>query len=382
MKLIRICSIFLTLTFIFALLLPVSALEIKNPGLEPEVKSAVLMDVNTGTILYEKNAKESLPMASVTKIMTLLLVFEALKSQKLALADTLVISEYAASMGGSQVFLEPGEEMSVEDLIKSVVVASANDAAVALAEHIGGSEEAFVSEMNKRATELGLASTHFENVTGLDDDTVNHFSSALDIAIMSQELLKNHQEITKYSTIWMDTIRNGEFGLANTNRLVRYYQGITGLKTGSTDKAGFCVSASAKRDDLHLVAVIMGASTSKERNYWATKLLDFGFANYSMYSDTEKELCELDVYGASKKKIKIGHNDVHLLVSKGTAGNVSKSYEYFDHLVAPVNENDIAGKVTYTLNGEVIHTENIYCLESAEKMTFFEYFVTVLKNIF
>lgn len=380
MNKIRIICFVMLFTLLFSMAAPLYALEIKKPGFDPEVKSAVLMDVNTGTILFEKNANESLPMASVTKVMTLLLVFEALEENKMGFDDKLVVSEYAASMGGSQVFLEPGEEMNVNDLIKCVVVASANDAAVTLAEHIAGSEEAFVVLMNKRAEDLGLKNTHFENVTGLDDDTVNHFSSALDIAIMSKELLK-HEKITDFSTIWMDTIRNGEFGLTNTNRLVRYYSGITGLKTGSTDKAGFCISASAKRDDLHLIAVIMGAESSKVRNLWATKLLDFGFANYSVYKDPKNEICELDVYGGVVDKVKIGYNDVDLLISKGAASKVTKKIEYFDHLVAPVNENDVVGTVTYELNDEIIHTENIYCLENAEKITFFDYFINALKNI-
>lgn len=380
MNKIRIICFVLLFALLFSTTAPLCALEIKNPGFDPEVKSAVLMDASTGTIIFEKNANESLPMASVTKVMTLLLVFEALKENKLSFDDKLVVSEYAASMGGSQVYLEPGEEMNAKDLIKCVVVASANDAAVTLAEHIAGSEEAFVELMNKRAESLELKNTHFENVTGLDDDTVNHFSSALDIAIMSKELLK-HEKITDFSTIWMDTIRNGEFGLTNTNRLVRYYSGITGLKTGSTDKAGFCVSASAMREDLHLIAVIMGAESSKIRNLWATKLLDFGFANYSVYKDQKNVICEADVYGGVLDKVKIGYNNVDLLIPKGSKDKVTKKIDYFDHLIAPVRENDVVGMVAYELNGEIIHTENIYCLENVEKITFFDYFINALKNI-
>lgn len=377
----KIISFVLLCTLFFSLIAPVRALEIKDPGFDPEVKSAILMDASTGTVLFEKNANESLHMASVTKVMTLLLVFEAIKANKLSFDDKLIVSEYAASMGGSQVFLEPGEEMAVNELIKCVVVASANDAAVTLAEQISGSEEAFVQLMNNRAQELGLMNTHFENVTGLDDDTVNHFSSALDIAIMSRELLK-HEKITEYSTIWMDSIRNGEFGLTNTNRLVRYYSGITGLKTGSTDKAGFCVSASAKRDDLHLIAVIMGAESSKTRNLWATKLLDFGFASYAAYKEQQNVISEIEVYGGESEKVKIGFNGVDLLIPKGTKNQVIKKIEYFDHLIAPVAENDVVGTVTYELNGKIIHTENIYCLENVEKITFFDYFINALKNIF
>ncbi|MGN1347111.1 MAG: D-alanyl-D-alanine carboxypeptidase family protein, partial [Eubacteriales bacterium] len=237
---------------------PVAADVPDNLPFDVNADSAVLMDTATGTVLYAKNADRALPPASVTKIMTLLLFMEEVDAGNISLEEEITVSEYAASMGGSQVYLEPGETMKAEEMLKCVIIASANDAAVALAEKVAGSEEAFVNRMNERAAELGMNNTHFENVTGLDDDTTKHLSSAYDIALMSRELLK-HETITKYSTIWMDSIRDGAFGLTNTNRLIRFYNGATGLKTGSTSKAGFCISATAKRDGLHLIAVIMGA---------------------------------------------------------------------------------------------------------------------------
>ena len=259
-----------TVSFILAALMivcsvPVFAEIADNTPFDVKADSAVLVDLATGTVLYSKNADLALPPASVTKIMTLLLFVEEVARGNIALDESISVSEYAASMGGSQVYLEPGETMTAEEMLKCVIIASANDAAVALAEKVAGSEEAFVARMNQRAAEIGMTNTHFENATGLDDDTVKHLTSAYDIALMSRELLK-HELITKYSTIWMDTIRNGEFGLTNTNRLIRFYEGATGLKTGSTSKAGFCMSASAKRDGLHLIAVVMGAESRDIRN--------------------------------------------------------------------------------------------------------------------
>ena len=224
---------------------------------EADAVSCILMDAKTGRVLFEKNADEALPPASVTKVMTMLLVFEALDAGTIKLSDMVQASEHAASMGGSQIYLKVGEEMSVDDLLKSLIVASANDAAVALAEYIAGSEESFVAKMNARAEELGMKNTHFENTNGLDDTATNHVTSARDIAIMTREVVK-HEAVFNYSTIWMDTIRDGAFGLTNTNRLIRFYKGATGLKTGSTAKAKFCISATAKSDGISLIKVIMG----------------------------------------------------------------------------------------------------------------------------
>ena len=250
-------------------------------------KSAILMDATTGQVLFEQNPDEALPPASVTKVMTLLLVMEAIDSGKLSLSDMVSVSAHAASMGGSQVYLKEGETMSVEEMLKCVIIASANDCAVALAEHVAGSEEAFVAAMNERATALGMKNTHFENTNGLDDTATNHVTSARDIAIMSRALIA-HEKILEYSGIWMDTIRDGTFGLTNTNRLVRFYRGCTGLKTGSTARAKFCISATAERDGLSLICVIMAADTRDERNNTAAKLLDYGFASYSTYRANEQ----------------------------------------------------------------------------------------------
>ena len=274
----RIWALLLAAVFV------VCVLPRQTQALEVEAKSAVLMEVSTGKVLFEQNGQQPLAPASVTKVMTLLLIFEAIDKGIINYTDKLTVSENASSMGGSQIFLEPGEQMSVEDLLKSVIIASANDAAVTLAEHVGGSEEEFVRMMNKRASELNLTNTNFENVTGLDDTTINHLTCAKDIALMSRELIK-YPKVSQYATIWMDTVRNGEFGLTNTNRLIRYYRGITGLKTGYTSGAGYCVSATARRGDLELIAVIMGAESSEIRNSCATKLLDYGFATYSIYQN-------------------------------------------------------------------------------------------------
>ncbi|MBQ5809057.1 MAG: D-alanyl-D-alanine carboxypeptidase, partial [Clostridia bacterium] len=252
-------------------------------GGELSAQSAILIEAESGTVLFEKNADERRFPASVTKVMTLLLVFEALDAGRLKMTDVITASEYAASMGGSQIFLSPGESMSAEEMIKSVIISSANDAATALAEHIAGSEDAFVGMMNKRAAELQMVNTRFENVNGLDDTATDHKTTARDIAIMSRELITKHPKVLEYSGIWMDSIRDGAFGLSNTNRLIRFYSGATGLKTGSTAKAGFCISATAERGGMQLIAVIMGAPNRDARNADAKALLDFGFSNYEAY---------------------------------------------------------------------------------------------------
>lgn len=261
--------------------LPASAVELDVAG-----KSAVLMDVATGTILYESNSHERLAPASVTKVMTMLLIMEAVDSGKIALTDMVTASEAAAAKGGSQIYLKAGETMSVSDMLKSIAVSSANDCACAMAEHIAGSESAFVAMMNQRAQELGMNDTTFVNCTGLDDgaDAVNHRTSAYDIALMSRQLLKYHPLIKNYTTIWMDTVRDGRFGLANTNKLIHAYPGATGLKTGYTQQAMHCLSASAERDGVEYIAVVLHAESSKARFADAATLLNFAFANYSLYS--------------------------------------------------------------------------------------------------
>ena len=344
-------------------------------------KSAVLMEAETGKIIYSKNESEAYPPASVTKIMTLLLAAEALQNGSFTLSDKVKISSYASSMGGSQVFLEEGEEISVEELIKCSVIASANDAAVALAELVAGSEEAFVNQMNARANELGMKSSSFENVTGLDDTTKNHVTSALDIAIMSRELIK-HEVILKYSSLWQDTIRNGEFTLTNTNRLVRFYDGCNGLKTGSTDKAGYCISATAKRGNMQLIAVIMGAETRDVRNDIAKKLLDFGFASYTLYSQPETMIEPVPVKFGIKNSCMLYEGEYKCLIKKADYSKIEKVYDIPKSISAEIVPENAVGRVEYLLNGEKLGEAPIYSKERIERIGFMKLWCRILEGIF
>ena len=378
MKRIKLLSVMLIAAITFSLIInSVMALEIKKTNLDLDVKSAVLMDATTGTVLYSKNMNEELPPASVTKIMTLLLVFEAIEKGTLKYEQMLTVSENAASMGGSQVFLEPGETMSVDELLKCVIVSSANDAALTLAEQVGGSEEAFVEMMNKRAETLGMKNTHFENVTGLDDNVTNHVTSARDIAIMSRELMK-HKKIFEYSTIWMDSIRNGAFGLTNTNRLIRIYKGTTGLKTGSTGKAGFCISATAERNGLHLIAVIMGSETRDIRNDAAKTLLDYGFSTYSVYSDERNNAGRISVKGGVKEYINCYYEGCEILISGTNYKNVKKEIELYEQVSAPIKKGETVGKVKYILNDQTLCECVIKSSDTVNKITYLQ----LLKRIF
>ncbi len=329
-----------------------------NTPFAVDAESAVLMEMSTGSILYAKNADRALPPASVTKIMTLLLFMEEVDAGNIALDEEITVSEYAASMGGSQVYLEAGETMTAEELLKCVIIASANDAAVTLAEKVAGSEEAFVAKMNARAEELGMVNTHFENVTGLDDTAVKHLTSAYDIALMSKALL-SHETITKYATIWMDSIRDGVFGLTNTNRLVRFYPGITGLKTGSTSKAGFCMSATAKRDGMHLIAVIMGSPTRDIRNAAAKELLDYGFAGYSLYENPGGNAGEIPVKGGVEDVCRAVKPPVSMLMAKGKSRGVTEELLLDTSVTAPVEEGQRVGVVRYLSDGEVLREEPV-----------------------
>lgn len=375
----KICS-FIIISCIFLSYFTITsfALEGEN-SLNISTKSAVLIDMNTGKVLYEHNKDIPLPPASVTKIMTLLLVFEAIEGGKLFYDQMLTVSENAASMGGSQIFLEPGEKMSVNDLLKSVIIASANDAALTLAEEVGGGEEQFVAMMNDRAQALGMKNTRFENVTGLDDTVTDHLTSAYDIAIMSRELLK-HDKVTEYATVWMDTVRNGEFGLTNTNRLIRFYRGITGLKTGYTSNAGFCVSASAKRDNMHLIAVVMGASSSQERNDAATKLLNYGFANYSLFNDASKEYI-LPIKGAEKENISVRKSDFEALVKRSEINKITSEEVVFENLCAPIKLNEKVGEVIYKLDGAEIGRADILACQTLERLSLWKYILKIVKNL-
>ena len=336
-----------------------------------ECKSAILMEATTGNILYEQNADEALPPASVTKVMTLLVGLEAIEEGKITLSDTVRTSAHAAGMGGSQIYLKEGEEMSVEDMVKSVVIASANDAACALAEHVEGSEEAFVKKMNEKAAELGMKNTSFENTNGLDDTTENHYTSARDIAIMSRELIR-HKKILEYSSIWMDTVRNGTFGLTNTNRLVRFYRGCTGLKTGSTSKAGFCVSATAERDGVSLICVIMGAESGDKRNAMASKLLDYGFANYGVYKYEPEALENLKVTGGISESVKIEAEAFSCVIEKGKISKIQYKIELPESVSAPIKKGDKVGEIVFSCDGSEVGRTEILASEDIPKIGFFE----------
>ena len=335
-------------------------------------KSCILMEASTGTVLYEANADEALPPASVTKIMSVLLVMEAVDAGTITLDDPVSCSENAASMGGSQVYLEPGETMPVSELLKCVLIASANDATVALAEYVAGSEDAFIARMNERAAELGMEHTHFVNTNGLDDapDAAEHLISARDIAIMSRELITKHPEIFEYTTVWMDSIRNGAFGLTNTNRLVRFYRGATGLKTGSTSKAGFCISATAERDGMSLIAVIMGSPTRDIRNEAAKSLLDYGYANYSVYKSEGGACGSVPVTGGVENEVAAEYGPFSAILKKGSDKNVVETVTLYETTAAPIKKGDTVGEVTYTLNGEVIGTVPATAAADVEKISY------------
>ena len=327
-------------------------------------KAAVLIEGSSGEILYEKNKDTELVPASITKIMTLTLIFEALDSGKISLEDAVSVSEHAASMGGSQVYLEPNETQTVNTMIKCISIASANDAAVAMAEKIAGSEENFVKMMNQKAEELGMKHTHFKNCTGLDDDIQSgHFSSAYDVALMSRELIMKHPQISDYSTVWMDTITHktkkgeSEFGLTNTNKLVRFYDGITGLKTGSTSKAKYCLSATARRNGLNLIAVVMAAPDYKVRFSEAQSLLDYGFANCQIYTDqaTGIALAPIPVRGGMPQEITAvpGGTFSHIFTSDFDQNKIERQVQY-NELTAPVRKGAQVGQIVYRYDGTAI----------------------------
>lgn len=348
--------------------------------LDIKAKSAILMEVNTGKILYEQNADEQLPPASITKIMSLLLIMEAIDSGNMALEDVITASENACSMGGSQIWLEPGEAMTVDDLLKAAVIASANDATVALGESVAGSEEGFVSMMNEKAKLLGMNNTHFVNTTGLDAE--GHLSTAHDVAIMSAELIK-HELIKKYSTVWMDTLRNGESELVNTNKLVRFYEGTTGLKTGTTSGAGYCLSATAERNGLELVAVVMSGDTSADRFNGAKKLLDYGFANYE-YAVIEPELetGDLNIEKGVEKTVKIiASKNFDALLKKGQSAAVVQKVNLTQNLVAPIKKGDAVGTIDFYLNEEQIGSVDIIANETVDSVSFLTAFLWILYGL-
>ena len=342
---------------------------------EPEAagKAAILMDAATGTILYESNAHEKLAPASVTKVMTMLLIMEAIDGGQLRWDDPVTASEAAAAKGGSQVYLKAGETMTVADMVKSIAVSSANDCACAMAEHIAGSEAAFVEKMNQRAAELGMADTHFVNCTGLDDDPAarEHKTSAHDIAVMSRELLANHPDIKQYTTIWMDTIRDGAFGLSNTNKMVRYYPGCTGLKTGFTSSAGYCLSASAARDGLELIAVVLGADTSPNRFAACKSLLDYGFANYALYTPAMQEGASVPVtLGQSESISVVPETSPQLLVEKSKVNTVTAEVTLEPSVDAPVAQGQKLGMLTVKSEEELLAEIPLVAETAVERLGF------------
>ena len=362
------------------LLLPVRA---EAAQLAAAGKSAVLMDVNTGTVLYEHNAHERLAPASVTKIMTMLLVMEAVDDGRITLQDTVTASEAAAAKGGSQIYLKAGETMPVSDMLKSIAVSSANDCACAMAEHLAGSEEAFVARMNQRAEELGMADTNFVNCTGLDDspEAANHRTSAYDIALMSRELLKIHPGIKNYTTIWMDTVRQGAFGLSNTNKLIRFYQGATGLKTGFTSGAGYCLSASAQREGMELVAVVMGAETSQKRNDACRQLLDYGFANFAVVTPELTEAPEVPVKlgKAEQVAVTLGQSE-GLLIDKDQKSTITTEVTTEESVTAPVSQGQRLGTLTVRSGEQVLREIPLVAAEGVERLRWGDLFAKVLKR--
>ena len=376
MALVLLVSLILTLQPIGVLASPNS-----DDGIELGLncKSAILMEASTGKVLYERSADDALPPASVTKVMTLLLIMEAIEAGKISYGDKVRASANACSMGGSQIYLEENEEMSVEDLVKSVVIASANDAAVALAEYVAGSEEAFVALMNQKAQELGMKNSFFENTNGLDDSTQKHLTSARDIAIMSRELIK-YPKITEFSSIWMDSIRNGEFGLTNTNRLVRYYRGATGLKTGSTSKAGFCISATAERDGMTLICVIMGAPSRDVRNAAAVSLLDYGFSNYGVCKINQEQLPDIPVLKGTVASVGATCKEFSQVIKKSDKNRIEKVLNVPEALDAPISSGDVIGNVVYKIDGKEIGRSDVIATSGVERINFGRMLLLFLKK--
>lgn len=346
----RVCFFILS----FVMLFNTVVFAEKTQSDDIDAKAYILIEQSTGRVLAENNADEQLPIASVTKIMTMLLIMEAIEDRKTSFDDLVTVSENAMSYGGSTMFLETGEQLPVHDMLKGIAVASANDGCVAMAEHLTGSETAFVEEMNKRAKELGMKNTNFLNTNGLDED--GHYSSARDVALMSRELL-NHPKITEYTSIWTDELRDGKFQLANTNKLIRFYTGANGLKTGSTSQALCCLSASAKRDGMQLIAVVLGAPTSDKRFSSAKSLLDYGFANYKINHLVKKDemICDADIINGTVDSVKaIAKKDKYSLSEKSNNKDIKRRVFVNEDIKAPVKKGEVLGYVEFVSDGKVI----------------------------
>ena len=362
-------------------LLPLSA---RAVDMEIPAKSALLMDVATGTVLYEENAHEALPPASVTKVMTMLLIMEAIDGGRIGWEDTVTASDTAAAKGGSQIYLKAGETMTVRDMVKSIAVSSANDCACAMAEHLAGSEAAFVDMMNEKAKELGMNDTKFVNCTGLDDDAAaaEHKTSAYDIALMSRELLGKHPAIKEFTTIWMDTVRGGTFGLSNTNKLVRFYGGATGLKTGFTAAAGYCLSASAMREDMELIAVVMGSETSQHRFAACKSLLDYGFAGFAVVLPRLEETAAVPVkLGTAPAVTAILSEPAPMLVEKGQKKLITTRLQLEAEVTAPVSRGQRLGTLEVVAGEQILAQLPLVAEEAVEKVTWWQMYRSLLKKL-
>ena len=368
---------------IFAVVFAAFPLVGQAAELSVEGKSAVLMDVATGSVLYESNSHEPLAPASVTKVMTMLLIMEAIDSGKIGWDDTVTASEEAAAKGGSQIYLKVGETMTVSDMVKSIAVSSANDCACAMAEHIAGSEAAFVELMNSRAKELGMEDTNFVNCTGLDDgeEAAAHRTSAYDIALMSRELLKNHPDIKKYTTIWMDTVRDGAFGLSNTNKMVRFYPGCTGLKTGFTSGAGYCLSASAEREGMELIAVVMGCETSNQRTAACKSMLDYGFANFALAAPEAAEGAVPVKLGKFPEIVVKPEQSPEFLVDKAQKSSVTTEVTLEDSVTAPVSRGQRLGTMTIKAGEKLLAEIPMVASEPVERLSWGELLIKVLRQV-
>jgi len=399
----KISAIFLSLALIFTFAFPCSAKTVSmeydaddlnvpleavatvgeiGQTLDIKAKSCILMEAKTGKILYEDNADEVTAPASITKIMSLVLIMEALDDGRLTLETVVTASEHAAKMGGSQIWLEPNEQMTVNDLLKAAVIASANDATVALAEAVSGSEETFVEEMNKKAKAIGMNSTTFINCTGLDAE--GHTTTAHDVALMSRELI-THELIKQYSTVWMDSLRNGESELVNTNKLVRFYEGCTGLKTGTTSKAGYCLSATAKRNGMELVAVIMDGQTSSDRFEGAKKLLNYGFANYTFSSlDADlKENTSVAVKNGTESAVAVrAGGKLDLLLKRNENGKITQEISIEPEIIAPVKAGQKVGTVIFLLDGKELGSVDIVAEKDVRKLNFSTVFLRLILCLF
>ncbi len=357
--------------------------EVGENFLDLSCESAILISQDTGEVLYEHNAHEKLHPASVTKVMTILLIMEEIDSGRLSYSDKISCSEKASSMGGSQIWLDTREELTVDEMLKAICVVSANDCTVAMAEHIAGSEEMFVNRMNERAKELGMNDTTFKNCHGIDED--GHETSSYDIALMSRELLRNHPSITKYTTIWMDSLRDGKSELVNTNKLIRNYQGATGLKTGSTSLALFNLSASATRDDLSLIAVIMRAPSTKERFSCAKKLLDYGFSTfkYKKFAEKDVEVMNIPINKGVVSDVSVKYADTSgKIMNKKSEGNIEQEIIINDNVSAPIEAGQVLGKVEFRVDGEAVASVDLVAESEVGKLNIFTMGKRILKKWF